>query len=149
MSPSIDTLLALAEELEVDLDYLFQDYKRSRKATIIKEKDRSRLYREGVTYEQLSLLADNEEKHALEVVLLEIEPSKEKGSKDFGHEGRELGILLEGNGKLLYGDVEYTIETGDSVSFASDIPHVLKNTGDRPLRAIWIINPPKRDYFNG
>jgi len=147
VSPSIDTLLALAEELEVELDYLFRDYKRPRKATIIKEKARSRLYRDGVAYEQLSVLADGEEKHALEAVMLVIEPGKEKGSKDFGHEGRELGILLEGKGSLSYGDVEYPIEAGDSVSFASDIPHVLKNTGTRPLRAIWIINPPKRDYF--
>lgn len=149
VSPSIDTLLALAEELDVDLDYLFRDYKRSRKATVIKRKDRSRLYRDGVTYEQLSILADGEEKHALEAVMLIIEPGKEKGSKDFGHEGRELGLMIEGLGVLRYGDTEYPIEEGDSVNFASDIPHVLKNTGNRPLRAIWIINPPKRDYFLG
>jgi len=147
VSPSIDTLLALAEELEVDLDFLFRDYKRPRKATIIKEQGRNRLYREGVAYEQLSVLADREEQHALEAVMLIIEPGKEKGSKDFGHEGRELGILLDGEGRLFYGDAEYPIEAGDSVSFAADIPHVLKNTGNRPLRAIWIINPPKRDYF--
>jgi len=149
VSPSIDTLLALAEELEVDLDFLFRDYKRPRRATIIKERDRGRLYREGVTYEQLSVLADGEEQHALEAVMLIVEPGKEKGSKDFGHEGRELGIMLAGEGKLFYGDAEYPIEAGDSVSFAADIPHALRNTGDRPLRAIWIINPPKRDYFIG
>jgi mannose-6-phosphate isomerase-like protein (cupin superfamily) len=39
------------------------------------------------------------------------------------------------------------LKEGDSINFASSIPHVLRNTGKRPLRAIWIITPPKMKYF--
>jgi transcriptional regulator with XRE-family HTH domain len=149
VSPSIDTLLALAEYLEVDPDYLFRDFKRRGKATVLHREERSRLRKGGVTYEQLSLLTEDGGRHAVEAVLLEIAPGKEKGSPDFGHEGRELGIILEGEGELSYGTEKYLLRSGDSVSFASDIPHVLHNGGGAPLKAIWIITPPKMHYFGG
>lgn len=149
VSPSIETLLALAGDLEVDIDYLFSDFKRSGKATVLRKEDRSRLRRGGVTYEQLSLLTEDEHRNAVEAVLLEIAPGREQGSPDFGHDGRELGIILEGGGELSYGTARYSLREGDSVSFASAIPHVLHNTGSLPLKAIWIITPPKMKYFGG
>jgi transcriptional regulator with XRE-family HTH domain len=147
VSPSIDTLLSLADYLEVDLEYLFRDYKRTRKATVLRRKERSRLRRGGVTYEQLSLLTEEENRHAVEAVLIEIAPGSEQGSRDYGHEGRELGIVLEGQGELSYGDQSYSLGEGDSINFASSIPHTLRNTGSRALKAIWIITPPKMNYF--
>jgi transcriptional regulator with XRE-family HTH domain len=147
VSPSIDTLLSLADYLEVDLEYLFSEYKRTKKVTILRKEERSRMRRGGVSYEQLSLLAEEENRHAVEAVLLEIESGKQQGSRDYGHEGRELGIILGGRGKLSYGTDTYDLKEGDSINFASSIPHVLRNTGKRPLRAIWIITPPKMKYF--
>jgi transcriptional regulator with XRE-family HTH domain len=147
VSPSIDTLLSLAGCLEVDLEYLFSDYKRTKKATILRRQERSRMRRGGVSYEQLSLLTEEENRHAVEAVLLEIAPGKKQGSRDYGHEGRELGIILEGCGELTYGKDTYSLREGDSINFASSIPHALRNTGKRPLRAIWIITPPKMNYF--
>ncbi|MDR1626548.1 MAG: XRE family transcriptional regulator [Spirochaetia bacterium] len=149
VSPSIDTLLSLADYLEVDLEYLFSDYKRTKKAVVLRRRDRSRMRRAGVSYEQLSLLAEEENRHAVEAVLLEIDPGRQQGSRDYGHEGRELGIILAGRGELGYGKDTYSLGAGDSINFASSIPHVLRNTGKRPLRAIWIITPPKMRYFGG
>ena len=42
VSPSIDTLFAIAESLDVDLDYLFSDYQKKRKVNILKEEDRKK-----------------------------------------------------------------------------------------------------------
>jgi mannose-6-phosphate isomerase-like protein (cupin superfamily) len=56
-------------------------------------------------------------------------------------------VLFRSRGELTYGKDTYTLGTGDSIAFASDIPHVLRNTGKRPLKAIWIITPPKMHYF--
>jgi transcriptional regulator with XRE-family HTH domain len=147
VSPSIDTLLSLAGCLEVDLEYLFSDYKRTKKAVVLHARDRSRMRRSGVSYEQLSLLTEEENRHAVEAVLLEIDPGREQGSRDYGHDGRELGIILEGCGELRYGRDTYSLGKGDSINFASSIPHALRNTGKRPLKAIWIITPPKMRYF--
>jgi transcriptional regulator with XRE-family HTH domain len=149
VSPSIDTLLSIADYLEIDLEYLFSDYKRTKKATVLRQRDRSRMRRAGVSYEQLSLLTEEENRHAVEAVLLEIEPGRQQGSRDYGHDGRELGIILDGRGELSYGRDTYSLGKGDSINFASSIPHLLRNTGKRPLKAIWIITPPKMRYFGG
>ena len=37
VSPSIDTLLSIADFLEIDVDYLFSDYRKSRKVVITRK----------------------------------------------------------------------------------------------------------------
>jgi mannose-6-phosphate isomerase-like protein (cupin superfamily) len=62
---------------------------------------------------------------------------------EYGHPGKELGFILEGTGILYYGTEEYKLFRGDSISFPSEIPHILKNTGSGPLEALWVITPPR------
>lgn len=143
VSPSIDTLLQLAEALEIDLEYLFQDFKRDKRVDIVWASERDIVRQQGVTYQHLSTIPDSPEEHAVGAFLLEIEPGSVTGDSTYGHPGKELGILLEGRGELVYGKKSYMLETGDSVTFSSDIPHLLKNRGERILRAIWIITPPR------
>jgi len=33
----------------------------------------------------------------------------------------------------------YTLKEGDSISFSADVPHQLRNIGNEPLHAFWII----------
>ena len=147
VSPSIDTLLTIAGILEIDLDYLFRDYRQTKKAELISKKNRYCITTRGVTYTQLSVMPGLSEEHSIEAFLMEIKPGKEKGSKDFGHSGKELGYILEGKGELEYGTEIYKLTKGDCISFASDIPHILKNTGTKELKAMWVITPPKMFFF--
>ncbi len=41
VSPAIDTLLSLAAALDIDLEYLFSDYKRERSARIVRVGERT------------------------------------------------------------------------------------------------------------
>jgi len=143
VSPSLDTLLTMAEVLQIDLEYLFQNYKKSHQVSIVRADERNQVIREQVRYEQLSRFSDSTEEHALEAFLLTIEPGSEKGDQEYGHPGRELGFLMEGEGVLYYGKEEYHLKSGDSLSFSSDIPHRLKNTGTKALKALWVITPPR------
>ncbi len=142
VSPSIDTLMAIADVLEIDLEYLFKDFKRNKKVVIIRAKERTNFVMQKVTYQQLT---DNSfpEEHSVEALFLELAPGGEKGNLEFGHSGKELGIILEGCAELVYGTESYAIYAGDSISFSADIPHILKNTGTCPLKAIWVICPPR------
>lgn len=149
VSPSIDTLFAAAEALEIDLDYLFRDYRHQRKVRIVRREDQSTVTTRQVTYTQLSVMPDFSEEHAIEAFLMEIEPDGEKGSGDYGHPGRELGYVLDGQAELTYGTDMHELRKGDSVSFSSDVPHVLRNTGVDPFRAVWVITPPKMLFFRG
>ena len=134
--------MAIADVLEIDLEYLFKDFKRNKKVTIVRAQERTNFVMQNVTYQQLT---DNSfpEEHAVEALFLEISPGGEKGNLEFGHSGKELGIILEGCAELIYGTESYTICQGDSISFSADIPHILRNTCQHQLKAIWIICPPR------
>ncbi|HOJ64001.1 MAG TPA: XRE family transcriptional regulator [Spirochaetota bacterium] len=146
VSPAIDTLLKIAEVLEIDLEYLFSDYKINKKVNIVKKDNRKKISYNNVIYEQLSKTEDDTE-HGIEAYFLMIRKGGETGSKDYGHRGKELGVILEGSGEFLIGNNKYILEEGDSISFSSSIPHVLRNIGDKDLKALWIITPPKN--FSG
>jgi transcriptional regulator with XRE-family HTH domain len=143
VSPSIDTLLKLADVLEIDLDYLFRDYRRNKKVRILRSGEgRTVSDPSGVTYRQLSVL-EEKEKYGIEAVLLEVPPGTGSGSREFGHPGKEMGIILEGQGKFSYGETQEDLNPWDTVSFDSDIPHTFLNTGSKTLKAVWILTPPK------
>ena len=97
----------------------------------------------NVFYEQLSKTEDEWDEPGIEAYLLTIKGYNETGSKDYGHKGKELGLILEGRGEFIIGNNRYILEEGDSISFSSSIPHVLKNIEEKDLKAIWIITPPK------
>lgn len=143
VSPSIDTLLTLADVLDIDHEYLFNDYKHNKAVSIVRAGKGSTLAQGQVTLRQLSRTGEIPEDHAIEAFLLEIGVGAEKGDLEYGHTGKEFGVILEGQGDLVYGTETYHLSTGDSVSFSSDIPHTLKNTGKVILKAVWIITPPR------
>ena len=143
ISPSLDTLMSIVNALEIDLEYLFKDFKHTKTVSQVKEADRNRHLIDGVTYEQLSEIPDIQPEHAIEALLLTVPPRTSKGNDDYGHEGRELGFILEGEGELMYGTETYQLQPGDSISFSANIPHTLRNKGAGKLKALWIITPPR------
>ena len=143
VSPSIDTLLTLADALDIDHEYLFNDYKHTKAVSIVRKGKGSTLTHNRVTLTQLSRTGDLSEEHTIEAFLLTIEKGAEKGDLEYGHTGKEFGVILEGQGDLVYGTETYQLTAGDTVAFSSDIPHTLKNTGQGTLTAVWIITPPR------
>ena len=89
VSPSVDTLLSIAEALEIDLEYLFKDYKRNKVVKIISKDNRDHLVLNKVVYEQLSCINDGQNR--VEAFKLIIEPAGEKGTLEYGHTGSEIG----------------------------------------------------------
>jgi transcriptional regulator with XRE-family HTH domain len=144
ISPAIDTLLKIIDILDIDLDYLFRDFKKDRLVNLVKAGEKKRTIVGGVIYEQLSHTPSSSEEHAIEAYFLEIPPGEKSGNDEYGHIGQELGVIVEGKGECTVGKETYALDKGDSISFAADVPHQLRNTGSKPLRAFWIVTPPKR-----
>ena len=143
VSPSIDTLLTLADALDIDYEYLFNDYRQKKKVSIVRFEERNSLKLNDVTVYQLSKTASIPEEHAIEAFMLEIEQGSEKGDLEYGHSGKEFGLILEGEAELIYGAEKYLLKAGDTVSFLSDIPHILRNSGEGQVRAVWVVTPPR------
>ncbi|MDR2900507.1 MAG: XRE family transcriptional regulator [Treponema sp.] len=143
VSPAIDTLLSLADVLDVDLEYLFSDYKRERLVRITRKDERDTFTRPGVLYERLAQLESSKHQDGIESYYITIEAGQENKSTEYGHPGWELGVVVEGNATLTIGKESYELAPGDSVSFRSDAPHVISNPGKTPLKILWVITPPK------
>ena len=141
VSPAIDTLLALADVLEIDLEFLFADLKRERSIKTVRKSDRP-FYRTkpGVLYEHL---AQVEEHGGIEAYVITIEAGEKTGNAEYGHQGWELGIVESGILELTAGGRICKLMPGDSVSFRADTPHILSNPGRKPLRVFWVMSPPK------
>jgi transcriptional regulator with XRE-family HTH domain len=154
VSPAIDTLLALADALDLDLEYLFSDYRRDRSVRITRLRERDTFTRPGVLYERLARLeglprGDNAEaRNGIEAYAITLRPGAKTGSKEYGHPGWELGVIQEGQAELILGNQTYPLFPGDSVTFMADAPHVLANTGPHTVRVLWIITPPKDEIEN-
>ncbi|MDR1374861.1 MAG: XRE family transcriptional regulator [Treponema sp.] len=145
VSPAIDTLLALTDALDLDLEYLFADYRRERSVRVIRSGERAAFTRPGALYERLAQLDGQgmPGQEGIEAYCITLKPGAKTGGREYGHPGWELGIIEEGRAKLTVGNRSYDLEPGDSVSFRAGSPHVLANPGEKPLRVFWIITPPK------
>jgi len=141
VSPAIDTLLAIANALEIDFDYLFAGLKRERPIEIVRKDERpSYQVKRGIRYDQLAQL---EEQGGIEAYIITIEAGAKTGNAEYGHPGWELGIVESGTMNLTAGDQVFTCKQGDSVSFKADTPHIISNPGKKPLRVFWVVSPPK------
>ena len=147
VSPAIDTLLSLADALEIDLEYLFADLKRERAIKIVRKSERpSYRTKPGVLYEHL---AQVDEQGGIEAYFITIDAGAKTGNGDYGHPGWELGIVESGVLELTAGSQSCTLKAGDSASFKADTPHILSNPGKKPLRVFWVMSPPKNIVNKG
>ncbi len=144
VSPAIDTLLMLADVLDINLEFLFEEYRRNRPVQVIRANERRTVKEAEVIYEELAKPTESDGKHALESYLIRIPANGKTHRGSYGHMGRELGFIIEGKAQLQYESHAYDLEQGDSVSFSASSPHTLINIGDSPLKAFWVVTPPQR-----
>ncbi|MCF8068993.1 MAG: helix-turn-helix domain-containing protein [Desulfobacterales bacterium] len=79
--------------------------------------------------------------HKLELIYLHY-PVGSKAENTYAHQGEECGHIIKGCLKGRIGDEDITLEAGDSVYYASTIPHQWYNDGDSEVVAIWAVTPP-------
>ena len=89
----------------------------------------------GITWARLTASAE-EEGEFLEITYA---PGATSGVNMSHHEGREFGLILEGELVVELGFERYTLRTGDSIVFDSTTPHRLSNVSDQPVQAIWVV----------
>ncbi|MCR5046789.1 MAG: XRE family transcriptional regulator [Treponema sp.] len=144
VSPAIDTLLALAEVLDINLEFLFEEYRKKHPVEIIRADDRRSVDEDGVRYEEIVHPNSDDGSHMMESYLITIPPHSQTHRGSYGHIGRETGFVLSGEGELHYEKNVYPIKTGDGISFSAGAPHVLVNNGDVDLKAVWTVTPSQR-----
>jgi transcriptional regulator with XRE-family HTH domain len=156
-NPSVSTLYAIADELDVSLDELLFNDRRpaepmpadalpdapaggtmtaghpvQRGAT----RHRIRLA-SGVLWERLTTLSEP----GIEFLRVTYEVGGASSPPDAfqRHAGHEWGYVLRGRLEVRIGFDEYVLEPGDAISINSSIPHRLATIGDEPAEAIWFV----------
>lgn len=77
----------------------------------------------------------------LEALLVEYPPHY-KGPPPFSHDGEEFGYILEGTLTLIVQNKTYELKKGESFHIISQVPHTEKNTGDVPVKILYVTTPP-------
>jgi len=62
------------------------------------------------------------------------------GGDTVTHAGYEYGYVISGELEITIGDEAFTLHEGESLGFDSSIPHSLKNTGVVDFHGIWFVH---------
>jgi len=154
--PSVSTLYAIANELNVSLDeLLFPDADPSRArppaapppAALrggmphdpVQRAGSRKAIRlgSGVVWERLTSesLADAEFLH----VTYEVGGASCPEHEFQRHNGQEWGYVLSGRLGVTIGFDDHQLQPGDAIAFESSIPHRLYNAGNEPVQGIWFV----------
>lgn len=143
-NPSVSTLYAIVQALDVSLDEILFNERRSSgrvgsAANPIQrgnERQRIRLA-SGVLWERLTTVSEPGTEFLY--VVYEVGGASSPSDAFQRHAGHEWGYVLSGTLQVTIGFREYLLEPGDAISLDSTTPHRLANVGDVPVHAIWFV----------
>ncbi len=146
--PSLTALQDIAEALSVQIGWFFDETDQppvGERPYIVRSTRRRRLtYSEMSTTDYLgfedhllSATLDGE----LAIGMSRYHPGGSTGDDMQSHEGEEAGLLIDGSIQLTIDDEVFTLEAGDSFSFASHIPHCYANCSDSDAVIVWANTP--------
>jgi transcriptional regulator with XRE-family HTH domain len=146
--PSVGTLYAIANQLELVVDDLFRDAgaPRSERARgsgdaadpVQRAHNRNTIrLAEGVRWERLTPRPDPE----VEFLKVVYEAGAESCGEEslIRHGGHEYAYMLSGRLGLKIGFEQFELGPGDSITFDAQMPHRLWTIGKKPAEAIWVV----------
>lgn len=137
-NPSFQALLKLATVLETNTIALLGGAFVPNKL-VVKEAERRPLdiNIDGIEIQQLYVVES-----VLESLLFLVSPGAHSG-ESFQHAGEEFLFVLEGRLDVVLDETEeFSLEQGDSMTFASHRPHRYGNSGKVMAKILWVNTPP-------
>jgi transcriptional regulator with XRE-family HTH domain len=145
---ALDSLLKIAEVLEVDFTYFF-DMSNTNNSELCKSFERNLLFMEKDNYIEYKL-SNNLSNMKLFPRLVEVLPQKEiEPVEVYVHEGEEFIYILEGILTYHYNGKVFDLYPGDAFHIRSDVPHNLINTTNKIVRLIAVSIPNKFEVDAG
>jgi transcriptional regulator with XRE-family HTH domain len=140
-SPSLATLQALSNALQVPFTALFKGYEEFRDATFVKAGQGLTIERRGTRAGHQYQLLGHSPHGPVMVEPYLITLSKETDTfPTFQHAGTEFLFMLEGNVVYRHGDTSYDMHPGDALFFDAEAPHGPEELRKLPARYISVIS---------
>ncbi|UFN43353.1 helix-turn-helix domain-containing protein [Nocardioides okcheonensis] len=142
-NPSFATLAQLAHGLQLPVGQLLEPSETQK--VVVRKDERRRLDNHGVVSgdgERIELLTPDLN-GALEANWVVTPPGYDTSATPYRHNGEEFGIVLSGTKDVFLDGVRHRLEAGDSIRYASTIPHWYANPSDtEECTAVWVSTPP-------
>ena len=139
-APSIDTLLRLAQALDVPVAELFGERLAEHAVRVTRAASRVQGAPAGPASHGFEALS--RDGAALEAFV--IHPAAEFPAKAAAaeHAGEELLFVLAGTIEVRFADRGFVLDTGDCVQFPGHLPHRLRRVGPKPASALIAVAQP-------
>lgn len=142
VDPSLKTLHNITTALGVSISALFSEPEPTR--VVYRSKERPQLRMPAKTHGGgvvLERIIPHTPDHMLECNIHIIAPG-DGSDGSIGHEGEEVGYVLEGQVELVVDGASYLLSPGDAFAFRSELPHSYMNKGTVTARILWTNTPP-------
>lgn len=140
-TPSVEILMKLAAVFEKSIDYFVEEIKTTNEVVFT-----SKGRRKTTVYENNeNMLTESFTMGLRDPQFTSFYCTIPKGGKSghdcMYHPGDELIYLLEGRLQVEIANNIYSLNSGDSLSFKSHLPHRWINTGEGDAKVIWTLSP--------
>lgn len=136
-NPSLNTIRALANELDIPLFKFFVD-DISESSGVVHPDSRKHIIENGVEYELLT----EDMNCAIEFCQLTLEPGKTTKFSAQCHKGEEVAMVLSGCFELSLNEEKVILSKGDSIKIAPEAKHYWTNAGTEDAVLVFAVTPP-------
>lgn len=135
-SPSVSTLYKISEALEVPITAFFRTEPPRQEIVFRKASERTRVPFQRGVWEGLG---GESFKGRVEPFMITLESGASSGRFGMIHSGHEFVMCIRGQLEYEVGDQHFTLESGDSLLFASRLRHRWRNPGKTVTNAIFVL----------
>ena len=139
-SPSLSTLIKLANYLGTDTGFFLENPEKKKSATVCHKKDR-KFWTSNDKKIFFELLNPSLRSKKMEIVFATVKRFETPPEK-YTHEGEEFGLVLKGQIQVEVGDESYVLNEGDTIYFKSTLPHAIYGIAPGDSEIIWVTSPP-------
>ena len=142
MMPSIAVMMKIARGLHKKIGFFLDEEEAGTEVSFVRKRDRavaSGLRINDFSAQSLTTeLIDPE----MDGFILTLPPGVSSGEDPLDHRGEELVFCIRGRVTFTINGKDYTLGTGDSLHFKSDLPHFWKNTGRSAAELVIVCSLP-------
>jgi transcriptional regulator with XRE-family HTH domain len=136
-SPSVGTLLKIAEALNVQVSQLFGEATSDDSITVIRRSEYVAISSEESSDAFLQVLLPSNRQRRMSAFL--IEPGIERDTRQADHPGDEMVYVLQGSIEIIFPDRVIQLLAGDCIHFDGHLRHQLGRINRKPARALIIV----------